>query len=245
MASHSTAHETQDGGVDVVAVSDRNPRVRTIRVHRPAPQEATFIPATIKGLGITLKHFAKNFFLGRSKNDIETVDYPRIPGRKESLVDTTPHPHDRPEEYPEYYPDRFRGLHRLMKRPVAEGAGAGAALLEEERVRCVACMCCPTVCPAHCITIIPAETDDQGVEKYPAVFEIDELRCVVCGLCVEACPCDAIRMDTNMHAPPVEERSKGIWTKEAMLANTPVHKERDSTSIAVQGGKGKDWREGQ
>jgi NADH-quinone oxidoreductase subunit I len=106
-------------------------------------------------------------------------------------------------------------------------------------------MCCPTVCPAHCITIIPAETDDHGVEKYPAVFEIDELRCVVCGLCVEACPCDAIRMDTNMHAPPVEERGKGIWTKEAMLANEPVHKKRDLISIAVQGGKGKDWREGE
>jgi NADH-quinone oxidoreductase subunit I len=232
MASHNTAHEHPAGGVDVVSVSDRNPGIRTIRVHRPQPEEATFIPATIKGLGITLKHFAKNFFLGRSKNEIETVDYPRIPKRKESLIDTMPDPHERREEYPEYYPDRYRGLHRLMMR-------------EDERVRCVACMCCPTVCPAHCITIIPAETDDQGVEKYPAVFEIDELRCVVCGLCVEACPCDAIRMDTGMHAPPVEERGKGIWTKEAMLANKPVHKVRDSTSIAVQGGKGKDWREGQ
>jgi NADH-quinone oxidoreductase subunit I len=251
MASHSTASEHQEGGVDVVSVSDRNPGVRTIRVHRPQPQEATFIPATIKGLGITLKHFAKNFFLGRSRNEIETVDYPRIPRRKESLIDTMPDPHERRDEYPEYYPDRYRGLHRLMMRPAApEGerarASAGAAQLgEDERVRCVACMCCPTVCPAHCITIIPAETDDQGVEKYPAVFEIDELRCVVCGLCVEACPCDAIRMDTGMHAPPVEERGKGIWTKEAMLANKPVHKERDSTSTAVQGGKGKDWREGQ
>ena len=93
-------------------------------------------------------------------------------------------------QYPEekvVYPERFRGLHRLMMR-------------DDGDVRCVACMCCPTVCPAHCITIIPAETDDKGIEKTPAVFEIDELRCVVCGLCVEACPCDAIRMDTGEHA---------------------------------------------
>ena len=90
-------------------------------------------------------------------------------------------------QYPEEkvtYPERFRGLHRLMLR-------------DDGAVRCVACMCCPTVCPAHCITIIPEESDSKGIEKRPAMFEIDELRCVVCGLCVEACPCDAIRMDTG------------------------------------------------
>ena len=90
------------------------------------------------------------------------------------------------------YPERFRGLHRLMLR-------------DDGAVRCVACMCCPTVCPAHCITIVPEETGN-GNEKRPAIFEIDELRCVVCGLCVEACPCDAIRMDTGEHAHPTEKR---------------------------------------
>jgi NADH-quinone oxidoreductase subunit I len=97
-------------------------------------------------------------------------------------------------------------------------------------------MCCPTVCPAHCITIIPAETDDKGIEKKPAVFEIDELRCVVCGLCVEACPCDAIRMDTGMHATAVEDRADGIETLESMLG-------RGIKSTAKQGGEGPQWRE--
>ncbi len=130
-----------------------------------------------------------------------------------------------PEEK-EAYPERNRGLHRLMLR-------------DNGKVRCVACMCCPTVCPANCITIVPAEdSDDPSIEKYPAIFEIDELRCVVCGLCVEACPCDAIRMDSGLHASPVEHRSDGIMTRKSLLAI-------GSTSSAIQGGIGSDWREKQ
>lgn len=201
MASQQAAPVDKSTEPEVVSRSDRNPGVRTVRVVRPPLQEASFLPATIKGLGITLKHFAKNVFRSREKGDIETIAYPE-------------------EKLP--YPERNRGLHRLMKR-------------DDGRVRCVACMCCPTVCPAHCITIIPAETDDKGVEKYPAVFEIDELRCVVCGLCVEACPCDAIRMDTGLHALPVEERGQAIETRETMLS-------RGIQSTAVQGGEGPDWR---
>ncbi|HEY4238367.1 MAG TPA: NADH-quinone oxidoreductase subunit I [Kofleriaceae bacterium] len=217
MSAHheeEVAHE----GPKVVAVSDRHPRARTIQIERPEPADTTFIAATAKGLGITLKHFARNLFLPLRKvgertkagapdvikglNEIETVEYP-----EEKVT----------------YPERFRGLHRLMLR-------------EDGAVRCVACMCCPTVCPAHCITIVPEESDSKGIEKRPAVFEIDELRCVVCGLCVEACPCDAIRMDTGEHAKPVEDRAMAIETKQTMLA-------RGVKSIAVQGGSGPLWRE--
>jgi NADH-quinone oxidoreductase subunit I len=213
------AHEAQPEpeGPKVISVADRHPRSRTIQVLRPEPQDTSFLAATAKGLSITVKHFAKNFFLPlrklssrrvagappaeKWKNEIETVQYP-----EEKVV----------------YPERFRGLHRLMLR-------------DDGAVRCVACMCCPTVCPAHCITIIPEESDSKGIEKRPAVFEIDELRCVVCGLCVEACPCDAIRMDTGMHAKPVEDRANAIETKESMLG-------RGIASTAVQGGEGPDWR---
>jgi NADH-quinone oxidoreductase subunit I len=122
-------------------------------------------------------------------------------------------------EYPDQtvdYPARYRGLHRLMTR-------------DDGRVRCVACMMCPTVCPAHCITIVPQEVSDAGVEKAPAVFEIDELRCVVCGLCVEACPCDAIRMDTGIHMPAVDSRAAAVLSKFDLLKNA-------AQSTAVQGG---------
>jgi NADH-quinone oxidoreductase subunit I len=200
MASQHSTPVATASGPEVVSVSRKNSKVRTVRVARPPLQDASFLPATLKGLQITVKHFFKNVL---TRSEVQTIQYPE-------------------EKKP--YPARTRGLHRLMQR-------------DDGSVRCVACMCCPTVCPANCITIIPAETTDNKVEKYPAVFEIDELRCVVCGLCVEACPCDAIRMDTGKHAPPVEERADGVIDKDAMLA-------MGTRSIAVQGGTGPEWRRG-
>jgi len=197
--SHSEAEETKEEGLEVVSVSKINKGVRTVRVPRPELAESSFLKATVKGLGITVKHFFQNVI---TKSKVETLQYP---------------------EEKQTYPERNRGLHRLMHR-------------DDGNVRCVACMCCPTVCPANCITIVPAETDDGGIEKYPAVFEIDELRCVVCGLCVEACPCDAIRMDTGLHAPPSEDRHGGIMDKPHLL-------NLGKKSIAVQGGAGADWRD--
>ena len=122
-------------------------------------------------------------------------------------------------EYPDVkrdYPARYRGLHRLMYR-------------EDGQVRCVACMCCSTVCPANCIHIVAAEHEDPRIEKYPTSFVIDELRCIVCGLCVEACPCDAIRMDTGIHAHPFYERDKAFLDEKVLL-------DLGAPSIAVQGG---------
>src|SRR3972149_5427331 len=142
--------------------------------------------------------------------------FKNVIGRRET--ETIEYPEERPP-----YPPRHRGVHRLMHR-------------EDGSVRCVACMLCPTICPAHCITIVPGERPDAA-EKLPVIFEIDELRCVVCGLCVEACPCDAIRMDTGVHMPPVERRG------DAVLGKIDLAK-RGAPSTSVQGGRGAAWRGG-
>ena len=214
---HHVEAETH-AGPKVLAVSTRHPRVRSIAVVRPTPQETSFLQATAKGLGVTLKHFARNFFLPLKKTAERTRAGAPIEDKWKNEIETIQYPEEKVT-----YPERFRGLHRLTLR-------------DDGAVRCVACMCCPTVCPAHCITIVPAETDEKGIEKRPAIFEIDELRCVVCGLCVEACPCDAIRMDTGEHAKPVEDRADAIETKESMMA-------RGVRSTATQGGEGPNWRE--
>jgi NADH-quinone oxidoreductase subunit I len=176
-------------------------------VNRPGSLgQQMFLPAIAEGLGVTFRHFLNNFF----KN---------VTGqRKKSDIATIEYPEEK-----KAYPERFRGLHRLMLR-------------DDGQVRCVACMMCPTVCPAHCITIVAEEAPDGKIEKRPKIFEIDELRCVVCGLCAEACPCDAIRMDSAEHAHPTYRRVDAILDKEELMS-------RGIASNAVQGGVGAFWRE--
>ena len=58
----------------------------------------------------------------------------------------------------------------------------------------------------------------RGYERYPVKFVIDELRCIFCGYCVEACPCDAIRMDTGIHAVPYDSRDQFIYEKDLLLS---------------------------
>jgi NADH-quinone oxidoreductase subunit I len=177
-------------------------------VARPAGlKRQTYLVAIAQGLWVTFRHFIKNF--------TGSV----LGQRAKTDIATLAYPEEKKP-----YPPRNRGLHRLMRR-------------EDGEVRCVACMMCPTVCPAHCITIVPEETPNGSIEKRPRIFEIDELRCVVCGLCVEACPCDAIRMDTGEHAPPTLRRADAILDKEALLS-------RGDLSVAKQGGLGSFWREG-
>ena len=92
-----------------------------------------------------------------------------------------------PEEKYEYGP-RFKGNHVLTVK-------------KDGSLRCTACMLCATNCPAQCIKITAAESEDPTVEKYPISYEIDILRCVFCGFCEEACPVDAIRMGPEWQTP--------------------------------------------
>ncbi len=132
--------------------------------------ERLYYPELIRGALITGRHFFVNL-----------IGFLPVVGK---LVKSEVQTYQWPEEI-RPISDRWRGKHRLNKR-------------EDGTVRCVACMCCATVCPSECIYIEADEdTERNGIEKYPMRFEIDLFRCVYCGMCVEACPCNAILMDTQ------------------------------------------------
>jgi len=170
-------------------------------VARPTHNVATdsYLPAIVKGVGLTMRHFFRNtkeLAFGQRNDPVLEAH--------EAGVNTISYP-----EQKRPYPERFRGLHRLTLR-------------DDGAPRCVACLCCSTACPAQCIHIVAGEYPEgdprRGYERYPVEFVIDELRCIFCGFCVEACPCDAIRMDTGQHPVPYDSREQFIYQRELLMA---------------------------
>jgi NADH-quinone oxidoreductase subunit I len=113
------------------------------------------------------------------------------------------------------YPEQRKSLppamkleHRLMQR-------------QDGTIRCTACMCCATACPADCISIVAGDHPDPTIEKYAVSYTIDALKCIYCGFCVEACPCDAIRMDTQKLYRVDYTRKAFIHDTEYLLNNHP------------------------
>lgn len=158
----------------------------------PAPMtagEAVYLPEIIKGFGTTLRHMFTSWGQGRTSR---TLQYPEQ--RRENI----------PVEEGGMEKSNFRGFHRLNRD-------------EAGRVKCVACMMCPTICPANCIHIEAAESPWDDREKYPAKFEIDELRCIFCGMCEEACPVDAIEL-TPIYDIVGQSRQEMVFDKNKLLA---------------------------
>ena len=162
-----------------------------VLIIQPKPMtrmEAVYLPEIVKGFGTTLRHFFTSFGQGRTSR---TMQYPEV--RREDL----------PVEDGGMNKSNFRGVHRLNRD-------------EAGRVKCVACMMCPTICPARCIHIEAGESPWQDREKYPVKFEIDELRCIYCGMCEEACPVDAIELTTEYDIVG-KSRQEMIFDKEKLL----------------------------
>lgn len=150
--------------------------------------EAVYLPEIVKGFGTTLRHFFTSFGQGRTSR---AMQYPEV--RREHL----------PVEEGGLNASNFRGVHRLNRD-------------EQGRVKCVACMMCPTICPARCIHIQAGESPWDDREKYPVKFEIDELRCIYCGMCEEACPVDAIELTTEYDIVG-RTRQEMVFDKEKLL----------------------------
>ena len=135
----------------------------------PGLKEDIYWAEVLRGLWITNRHFFGNMWR-------HTLRLFGIRTRKRAAV-TFQYP-----EEPRPIHHRWRGRHRLTVR-------------QNGSMRCTACMLCETNCPCDCIHIVPGESPDPDIEKFPEQFTIDLLRCCFCGCCVEACPMDAIRMD--------------------------------------------------
>ena len=159
----------------------------------------SYLPEVVRGVSVSMKHFLENTReMLRGERPDPVLD------RYDGGITTISYPE---EKRP--YPERFRGIHRLTTR--TDGS-----------MRCVACLCCSTACPAQCIFIEAGEYPEgdarRGYERYPVKFVVDELRCIFCGYCVEACPCDAIRMDTGNHAVPYDSRDQFIYGRDLLLS---------------------------
>jgi len=159
-----------------------------IEPYEPTRLENAYLPEIFKGFGTTLRHVFTSIGQGRTSR---TMQYPEQ--RKEHTD----------AEHGGMEVRNFRGVHRLNRD-------------ERGRVKCVACMMCPTICPARCIHIEAAESPWDDREKYPKKFEIDELRCIFCGMCEEACPVDAIELTTEYDIVGTT-RQEMVFDKEKLL----------------------------
>ncbi len=145
----------------------------------------------LKGLGVTMKHFAETFIDDRKpmpKAATQTASSPNMGG----VLSTSRSPK--------------RAAHHPVPGREAASAGAlplypHAAVGYGEGRPPVACGICAKVCPPQCIWIVRDSDENGKPVTRPAEFFIDAAVCMSCSFCVEFCPFDAIKMNHDYERP--------------------------------------------
>lgn len=158
----------------------------------------------LKGLGVTLKHFAETFtddsqkVPSRYQDSRDLGDGRRVieqPITQEGLLTI---------QYPEekrLLPERFRYIPMLLWDT------------EKNEDRCTACGICAKVCPPQCIWIVRDQDEKGKPITRPAEFYIDAAVCMSCSFCAEFCPFDAIKMNHDYELAVYDRYPQLVYNK--------------------------------
>ncbi len=160
--------------------------------------ERIYLYEIVKGLGLTWKHFVKNFFASLK------------PG-PHTVPTCWQYPEDRREISPV-----FRGEHMLklddQGRELCVGCGMCARA-------------CPAKCiTVKRGKVAEGEESRYAGKTYCEEFQVDLLRCIFCGFCEEACPKGAIALGKGYELARYTPEECQL-TKERMVAN--FHREKE------------------
>ncbi|MFM1768170.1 MAG: hypothetical protein RJA22_699 [Verrucomicrobiota bacterium] len=156
--------------------------------------ERLYLPAILGGFRITLRHFARTLFRGRTAAQQTAGGY---------------HPETRWQ-----VESGYRGAPYLVRDQDGDTKCVSCQLCE---------FICPPkairITPPGPDSL-PA--DRPNAEKMPREFEINMLRCIFCGLCQEVCPEEAIFLQQDYSLTALA-RGEMIYNKEKLLALGGTH----------------------
>jgi NADH-quinone oxidoreductase subunit I len=158
----------------------------------------------LKGLGVTLKHFAETFVDDRQKVPSRYQDSRDLGNGRRVIEQPITQEGLLTIQYPEekrLLPERFRYIPMLIWDT------------EKHEDRCTACGICAKVCPPQCIWIV-RDSDENGKPiTRPAEFYIDVAVCMSCSFCAEFCPFDAIKMNHDYELAVYDRYPQLVYNK--------------------------------
>jgi hypothetical protein len=237
MASHAhDDHEPTTTGPKVLATSTVSPKVRTIAVVRPAAHDVTYLAATKTGLGITLKHFAKNLFgRRRTVEQLNKGEHP-VPTTAFDKVLSVVSPVNDIETI--QYPEEKVGLPRAVPRP----APAPAARRRPGALRGLHVL--PDGVPGQLHHDHPRAERRQGHRE--AAGGLRDRRAALRGVWAVRRGLPVRRDPDGLRHPRQARRGARRRGHDQGQADRGVGKDngKSPTSIATQGGAGANWRDG-